>query len=77
MTLSLSNLLSVKTKNPKKRLGRGNASGEGGYCGRGLKGQRSRSGGRKGLKIKGLRILSRRLPKLGGFNKHKKIKDKK
>ncbi len=66
MTLNLSSLVKIKEKNPKKRVGRGNASGKGSYSGRGLKGQRSRSGGKKGLKLRGLRRLSKRLPKLRG-----------
>ena len=34
-------------KRPRKRIGRGNASGTGTYSGRGLKGQKSRSGNRR------------------------------
>ena len=33
------------TRRGRKRVGRGNASGQGTYAGRGLKGQKSRSGG--------------------------------
>ncbi len=63
------NLLSntVKIKNSKKRLGRGIGSGKGKTSGRGVKGQKSRSG----VAIKsfegGQMPLYRRLPKRG-FN---------
>ena len=57
----------VKTKTPKKRLGRGIGSGKGKTSGRGVKGQKSRSG----VAIKsfegGQMPLYRRLPKRG-FN---------
>ena len=51
----------------KKRLGRGNASGKGTYSARGLKGQRSRSGGKGGLKLRGLKAAIKKVPKLRGF----------
>ena len=58
---------SLKVKNPKKRLGRGIGSGKGKTSGRGVKGQKSRSG----VAIKsfegGQMPLYRRLPKRG-FN---------
>jgi len=73
MNLNLSKISLVGRKKPRKRKGRGNASGKGGYCGRGQKGQRSRSGGKGGLKIRGLRRTIRSLPKLGGF---KTIRDR-
>ena len=63
----------VKVKIPKKRLGRGIGSGKGKTSGRGVKGQKSRSG----VAIKsfegGQMPLYRRLPKRG-FNPIKKIK---
>ena len=63
----------VKIKRPKKRLGRGIGSGKGKTSGRGVKGQKSRSG----VAIKsfegGQMPLYRRLPKRG-FNPIKKIK---
>jgi large subunit ribosomal protein L15 len=66
--LSLNNLkINKKAKKNSKRLGRGNSSGRGTYSGRGLKGQRARSGGKKGLKLRGLKNLLRNKPKLGGF----------
>ncbi len=51
----------------KKRVGRGNASGKGTYSARGIKGQKSRTGGRKGLILKGLRKTIKRIPKKRGF----------
>ena len=66
--LSLHNLKINQTARKKpKRLGRGNASGHGTYSTRGLKGQRSRSGGRKGLKRLALKQLLKSKPKIGGF----------
>ena len=63
----------VKIKRSKKRLGRGRGSGKGKTSGRGVKGQKSRSG----VAIKsfegGQMPLYRRLPKRG-FNPIKKIK---
>ena len=67
----LNNIIKIKT--PKKRLGRGIGSGKGKTSGRGVKGQKSRSG----VAIKsfegGQMPLYRRLPKRG-FNPIKKIK---
>ncbi len=51
----------------RKRVGRGNASGHGTYSTRGMKGQRARSGGRKGLKRLGMKRIVQSLPKIGGF----------
>lgn len=45
MTLTLHNLKPGFKKRSRKRLGRGNASGQGTYSGRGLKGQKARTGG--------------------------------
>jgi len=64
--ITLSNLSAVKKKS-KKRVGRGNASGHGTYSTRGIKGQRSRTGGRKRLVAKGFKNTLRRLPKNKGF----------
>ena len=59
------NTLTIKTKKLKKRRGRGIGSGKGKTCGRGHKGQKSRSG----VAIKsfegGQMPLYRRLPKRG------------
>ena len=68
MTISLHNLKpqpgSVKSR---KRIGRGNASGHGTYSTRGQKGQKQRSGGKKGLNIKGFKRNLLRIPKSRGF----------
>lgn len=56
-------------KKARKRVGRGNSSGQGTYAGRGLNGQLSRSGGGKGPSFEGGQMpLAMRLPKLPGFN---------
>ncbi|OGY41675.1 MAG: 50S ribosomal protein L15 [Candidatus Buchananbacteria bacterium RBG_13_39_9] len=73
MPLYLHNLKPAKgAKKNKKRLGRGNASGHGTYSGRGQKGQRARSGGKKGLALKGLKGIIQSTPKLGGFRSLKR-----
>lgn len=55
------------SRHRKKTLGRGNASGHGTYSTKGQKGQRARSGGRKGLKQKGFRAMILSFPKIRGF----------
>ncbi|HKL16860.1 MAG TPA: 50S ribosomal protein L15 [Patescibacteria group bacterium] len=68
MVLKLSNLKPKKgSKSSRKRVGRGNGSGYGTYAGRGMNGQRSRSGGKGGLKLKGFRSVLKRIPKKKGF----------
>ncbi|MBU1038785.1 50S ribosomal protein L15 [Patescibacteria group bacterium] len=68
MVLALNSLRSpAKSRRSKKRLGRGNASGHGTYSTRGLKGQRARQGGRKGLGQLGVKHFVARLPKVRGF----------
>lgn len=58
----------------RKRVGRGNASGNGTTAGRGTKGQLSRSGGGKGAGFEGgQQPLAMRLPKLPGFIHHGRI----
>lgn len=53
----------------KKRVGRGNGSGHGTYSGKGMKGQKSRSGKSVGLHFEGGQSpLSRKLHVLRGFN---------
>jgi len=60
-------------KKKKKRVGRGSSSGSGKTCGRGHKGQKSRSGGTKGPRFEGGQTpLYRRLPKRGFCNIFKK-----
>jgi len=68
MTIRLHNLPKRPEQKRKKRVGRGNASGKGTYSGRGIKGQRARSGGSKGLKKRSImKQLIKKTPKLGGF----------
>lgn len=54
---------------PAKRVGRGYGSGKGGHTvGKGVKGQKSRSGGPKPIGFEGGNVpLYRRLPKFRGF----------
>lgn len=54
------------SKSNKKRVGRGIASGTGKTCGRGHKGQKSRTGGKIQIGFEGGQMpLQRRLPKVG------------
>lgn len=54
------------SKSNKKRVGRGIGSGQGKTCGRGHKGQKSRSGGFHKVGFEGGQMpLQRRLPKVG------------
>jgi large subunit ribosomal protein L15 len=68
--LQLNNLRhKAGAKKKKKRVGRGTSSGLGKTCGRGHKGQKSRSGGTKGPRFEGGQTpLYRRLPKRGFSN---------
>ena len=72
--VSLNNL-NIKSHKPKKRVGRGIGSGSGKTSGRGMKGQKSRSG----VAIKsyegGQMPLYRRLPKRGFNSLYKKERD--
>jgi large subunit ribosomal protein L15 len=52
---------------PRKRIGRGNASGQGTTAGKGTKGQRARSGGTK-AGFRGMSSRNDRLAKRRGFN---------
>ncbi len=68
MTLTLHSLKPAKGSRTKKfRLGRGEGSGRGKTAGKGTKGQRARSGGRKGLKQLGIRPMLLSMPKSRGF----------
>jgi large subunit ribosomal protein L15 len=51
----------------RRLVGRGPGSGLGKTGGRGTKGQRARSGGKSGLKLKGLKRIVLRIPKNRGF----------
>ncbi len=58
----------------KKRVGRGNASGHGTFCGRGIKGQKSRTGSGPRLGFEGGQLsLIKRLPAKRGFTNIFKI----
>jgi large subunit ribosomal protein L15 len=68
----LSNLPASRTKKPK-RVGRGPGSGTGKTCGKGHKGQKSRSGPKISPAFEGGQMpLNRRLPKRGFTNIFKK-----
>ena len=65
--------LKRESKHTKKRVGRGIASGTGKTCGRGHKGQKSRTGGKVQVGFEGGQMpLQRRLPKVG-FSSKKNI----
>ena len=71
--MQLNNLIN-KEKKQRKRVGRGNSSGNGTYSGKGLKGQKSRSGfslipGFEGGQLR----LIKKLSKLKGFKNHNRI----
>jgi large subunit ribosomal protein L15 len=69
MSLGLHNLKVSKgaKKRKKNRVGRGDSSGHGTYSTRGLKGQRSRSGGKKSLKRFGMKAIRQSIPKYKGM----------
>jgi len=73
--MKLSNLKSSPgSKRAKKRVGRGNASGNGTTAGRGMNGQNSRSGSKIRSYFEGGQMpLSRRVPKRGFTNVFKKV----
>ena len=58
----------------RKRVGRGHAAGQGKTAGRGMNGQKSRSGGGKGAGFEGgQQPLAMRLPKLPGFTNRNRV----
>ena len=69
MTMQNHTLGSAGSKTRKrKRIGRGDASGNGSYSGKGMKGQKSRSGGGVRPGFEGGQLpLIKRLPSLRGF----------
>ncbi len=72
MTLSLNTIkLAAGSTRKRKRIGRGNASGHGTYSTRGLKGQKSRTGGRNKLKRLGFKKILQKIPKVRGFKSDK------
>ena len=65
--------LKRESKHTKKRVGRGIASGTGKTCGRGHKGQKSRTGGKVQVGFEGGQMpLQKRVPKYG-FSSRKNI----
>lgn len=59
-----------------KRVGRGNGSGHGTYAGRGMKGQKARSGGKVPAWFEGGQMpLQRRVPKRGFNNKRFRVEN--
>jgi large subunit ribosomal protein L15 len=73
--LNLSTLQPAQKRRPRKRIGRGLGSGKGRYSGRGIKGQKSRSGSHKmraGFEG-GQMPIYMRLGKLPGPNKRKSM----
>ena len=71
-------LHSIKAKSgsakPKRRVGRGNSSGHGTYCGRGSKGQGQRKSGNTRPGFEGGQTpLIMRLPKLKGFKNPNRV----
>jgi large subunit ribosomal protein L15 len=74
--LSLHNLKKGKgTEKKSKRLGRGNATGSGNYSTRGMKGQRSRSGGKSGLALRSIKSYLMGIPKVRGFKSLNKSRE--
>lgn len=68
MPLGLHNLKPAPgSRRRSRRLGRGHGSGRGKTAGRGTKGQKARTGGRRGLKRLGLRRILLAQPKMRGF----------
>lgn len=72
--MSLLELKSKVRKKGRKLLGRGNGSGKGTFCGRGVKGQKARTGGkiRRGFEG-GQTPLARKMPKTKGFKNPSKL----
>lgn len=68
MTLNLHSIRPNKgARKTSRRVGRGMASSKGKTSGRGVKGQRARSGGAGGLYVRGIKQTLRRIPKVRGF----------
>ncbi|MBU1018354.1 MAG: 50S ribosomal protein L15 [Patescibacteria group bacterium] len=69
------NTIKPTIKKTKKRIGRGNGSGQGTYSGRGMKGQSARSGGKRRPGFEGGQTpLIRKMPKLKGFKSPNKVR---
>lgn len=65
--LTLHQLPKHRTAKRRKRIGRGHGSGTGTTAGRGTKGQRARTGGRKHIAKRSIKSLILHLPKSRGF----------
>src|SRR5438309_2847474 len=59
---------------PRKRLGRGNATGQGTTAGKGTKGEKARSGGMK-AGFRGMSSRNARMPKRRGFTNTFKVEN--
>lgn len=71
--MNLNSLTHAGSRTSRKRVGRGIGSGLGKTCGRGHKGQKSRSGGFHKVGFEGGQMpIQRRLPKVG-FTSRKKL----
>lgn len=73
--LNLSSLKPKVKRKSRRRVGRGTGSGHGAYSGRGIKGQKARTGGRIRPGFEGGRMpLIRQIPKSRGFRSiHPKV----
>jgi len=64
----------MKVSTPRKRVGRGNATGKGTTASRGSKGQKARSGGAIHPRFEGGQTpFSQRIPKQRGFRKKRRV----
>ncbi len=59
-------------RRPKKRVGRGNATGQGTYAGKGVKGQKAREGVRRGFEG-GQNPIQKRMPYKRGFTNYFRV----
>ena len=73
MERGLHNLQPGQKRKTRKRVGRGTGSGLGTFSGRGVKGQRARSGGKSGLKRRGLKQYLLQIPKVRGFKRSSSV----
>lgn len=72
--MQLNTLTHAGSRTARKRVGRGIGSGFGKTCGRGHKGQKSRSGGYHKIGFEGGQMpLQRRLPKVGFTSRKKSV----
>ncbi len=72
--MQLNSIKKSKVEKVKRRVGRGNGSGAGTYCGRGCKGQGQRKSGNVRAGFEGGQTpLISRLPKLKGFNNPNRV----